>query len=841
VALSATFQADFASFTAACSRAEVSLTSFEQNAGRVESRLSRLTNSFSGTKIIQDATLMAEAVERAGGVSTLTASQLQRVSSVAAEAAEKMQKLGQEVPQGLQRLADAGKKVEPLGGIFSSVFGQFTAANLASNLVSRLTGEVSQFIETGTKLPAVEQSFIRLAIGVNETADSLLTEMHGASRGLVADFDLMQSANKALLLGLPVTAKSMGEMTAAAVALGRAMGKDATSSLDDMITALGRSSPLILDNLGLTVKLGEANEAYAAKLGKTSDQLTDAERKTAFYEAAMERARQKTQELGQQSDTFTDKIDRLWTAVENGGTRAASSINVGLGRATDSLANFVGFVAQVGVETNRTGSVFTGFYAAVQRQAQAAAESQRRFMEAAAAAGKQTEVSITPIEAYGEHLRRVAEASDGLSKEQVLMIQRGTSLGESVNQISTALGINEAAVGRVAEAFKRSTKATTDHNQAIAELSSFSADYRQTLAAMNQETVASARAWLDAGAAADTVREAYRLTEGQIKAITAARQADIEASKRQKQAIEEYVRADREAVESASKLWAEHAALVSALSGTSTDQKIADIQRWAKQEAAEFEGSKGRAQLTAAAVEGFYAALEATVQAKIKAVTVDVAALTEAASSSSQRGLQQIADKAKATYDEAVKHAGDWSDATIEEFRRTAEEAQRAADSWGTSIGGAITALPSKVDAVTASAERASKAMEAIFNPTWTVASGHLLQDMANSMSFGTGFQGVANHLDAIVRGAFRPEFRATGGPVAAGQPVVVGDGGRPELFVPNASGVIRSSVPSASGRPQILAPITITVQGSMLGTQDELARRTSEALAQRLNDLGLS
>ena len=55
----------------------------------------------------------------------------------------------------------------------------------------------------------------------------------------------------------------MADMAGAAVTLGQAMGQGPNKSLDDLITALGRSSPLILDNLGLTVKVGEANKEYA--------------------------------------------------------------------------------------------------------------------------------------------------------------------------------------------------------------------------------------------------------------------------------------------------------------------------------------------------------------------------------------------------------------------------------------------------------------------------------------------------------------------------------------------------------------------------------------------------
>src|SRR4030095_13031255 len=112
---------------------------------------------------------------------------------------------------------------------------------------------------------------------------------------------------------LPVTSASMGELAKTATVLGKAMGQDATKSLDDLITALGRSSPLILDNLGLTVKVGEANEEHAAKLGTSSSELTEAEKKLAFCQAAMEAARRKVAELGDQTKTLSELSATAWT------------------------------------------------------------------------------------------------------------------------------------------------------------------------------------------------------------------------------------------------------------------------------------------------------------------------------------------------------------------------------------------------------------------------------------------------------------------------------------------------------------------------------------------------
>lgn len=209
-------------------------------------------------------------------------------------------------------------KVAKALGVSSKSFtavAQF--AGLAAGAIASAAGAITLLGVHGGKVASMEAAFDKLSGSVGETGAAMLAASQGATRGLISDFDLMAAANKAILLGLPVTAQSMGGLAQSAVVLGRAMGQDAKKSLDDLTTALGRSSPLILDNLGLTVKVGQANEAYAAQIGKSASQLTEAEKKTAFYNAAMDAAQKKVAELGGIHLTFADRVQQGRVMVTN--------------------------------------------------------------------------------------------------------------------------------------------------------------------------------------------------------------------------------------------------------------------------------------------------------------------------------------------------------------------------------------------------------------------------------------------------------------------------------------------------------------------------------------------
>jgi hypothetical protein len=94
--------------------------------------------------------------------------------------------------------------------------------------------------------------------------------------------------------------------------------------------------------------------------------------------------------------------------------------------------------------------------------------------------------------------------------------------------------------------------------------------------------------------------------------------------------------------------------------------------------------------------------------------------------------------------------------------------------------------------------------------------------------------------------GATQIDTRATGGPVTAGMPYIVGDGGRPELFVPKQDGMILPSVPSGnggqfSGSVRTVAPLVLNFPtGSMEAALIETIRSAVAARGGTLAVLGL-
>lgn len=359
----ATFTADISQFRQSLAQATTAVTAFDRSTSQVNRDLARFGNQFSGATIQRQALTIARAISDIGGVTKLTDAELRRHGATINEALQKYQRLGQEAPASLRTIGQAidtltakaprlEAQVSTLAGLGGSLknglgalasgLGIGIGAGLGLGALTALGSTISDIAGEATRLGPLQQSFERLQGGATNAASSLLALRH-ATRGLVSEADLLQSANKASLLGLQQMGIDFAEVARIATVLGRAMGQDATKSVDDLTTALSRMSPQILDNLGLKVDLTKAYEDYAKGVKKAVDQLTEEEKKLAFAKAAMESARAKAKELGDIQLTVAEQSERIAKAFGDisaqaitAGNRSATFAGV-LGKLADAM------------------------------------------------------------------------------------------------------------------------------------------------------------------------------------------------------------------------------------------------------------------------------------------------------------------------------------------------------------------------------------------------------------------------------------------------------------------------------------------------------------------------
>lgn len=127
----------------------------------------------------------------------------------------------------------------------------------------------------------------------------------------------MLSANKAMSLGVAKNTNDFTTLMDIARIKAKNMGITTTQAYNDIVTGLGRGSAMILDNLGITVNAAQANEEYAKSIGKTVNQLTDAEKKQALVNKVVSDGKKELEAMGEVMLTDPEKRQKLIAQITN--------------------------------------------------------------------------------------------------------------------------------------------------------------------------------------------------------------------------------------------------------------------------------------------------------------------------------------------------------------------------------------------------------------------------------------------------------------------------------------------------------------------------------------------
>lgn len=188
-----------------------------------------------------------------------------------------------------------------------------------------------------------ERAFFSLAAAANQSGDDILVAMDKAAAGTISRLDLMNQANLALQLGVAKTPAEFEKLTKSAIVLGRALGKDALSSLEDLITAAGRKSVLILDNLGISADAVKNRMQGLAEVefGKGFEQLNQSQKDALFLRASLDEAAAAAERAGGNIDDLGASIERAGAGFENF-KQESGELGLILANVADDAFKFIG-------------------------------------------------------------------------------------------------------------------------------------------------------------------------------------------------------------------------------------------------------------------------------------------------------------------------------------------------------------------------------------------------------------------------------------------------------------------------------------------------------------------
>lgn len=232
---------------------------------------------------------------------------LHKISLDNADANRKMDAYTAKVQSSETKIKKSGK------GMVTS----FTAvkASIAALGIGVAVAQLDVLAQRMDRVTQANRGFEQLTRRAGLDNVELLKELKVATRGLLSEQELQIQANNALALGLDLNEQQMGELAAGATKLGRALGLDVNTAMSSLITGIGRQSRMMLDNLGIIVSAEVAQEKYAASLGRSVSSLTDAEKKTAFMNEAVEQLTKSSEALSDGNLTLAESWNKTKTAT----------------------------------------------------------------------------------------------------------------------------------------------------------------------------------------------------------------------------------------------------------------------------------------------------------------------------------------------------------------------------------------------------------------------------------------------------------------------------------------------------------------------------------------------
>lgn len=202
-------------------------------------------------------------------------------------------------------IKDLKEKLKDLGESMSNV-GQKMSVGLTLPIAGLATASLNAFKE----IEGVRVAFDRL------NDPSLLDNLRKATKNTTSDLQLMQSAVSAEKFGLSVSA--LPKLLEYARRVAKDTGQSVDYLVDSIVTGIGRKSPLILDNLGIS-----ATSLKEALGGVTMETASVAQ----VTEAVAKIAEQELKKMGADANTLSESWAKIGTVISNSLGKIGKIIN----------------------------------------------------------------------------------------------------------------------------------------------------------------------------------------------------------------------------------------------------------------------------------------------------------------------------------------------------------------------------------------------------------------------------------------------------------------------------------------------------------------------------------
>ncbi len=242
---------------------------------------------------------------------------------------------GLSASKGFSKMRDSMGGSNGLVSAYAILAANIFAATAAFNALRR-AAQIEQ-LEKGLRLvgAAAGQNLPDVANGLRDITGAAISSeqaMRATALAMSAGFRSDQ------LIQLTKVAKG------ASIALGRDMG----DALDRLVRGTAKLEPEILDELGIMVRLDDAVQDYADRLGLAAGQVTQFDRRQAFLNATIEQGLKKFEDLSQGVDSNPyDKLAASLADLQKAFINGTSAVT-GLSSAVEFASRHLASLAAVG-------------------------------------------------------------------------------------------------------------------------------------------------------------------------------------------------------------------------------------------------------------------------------------------------------------------------------------------------------------------------------------------------------------------------------------------------------------------------------------------------------------
>lgn len=380
---------------------------------------------------------------------------------------EQYKKAVDELVGKVDKLDKEQKKVGDSSDKMSATLRKVGGVIAAAFSVQQVLAFGKEVTALAAKAEGVERAFRRVG------NPQLLADLRKATRGTVTDLQLMQNAVKASNFDIPL--KNLASLFAFAQARARETGESVDFLVDSIILGIGRKSPLILDNLGISaVQLREKFKGLSAEQASVGD----------IAQAVGEIADEAMKKMGAQADTAADSMAQLEASTTN--------LKVALGKLiSEEAAGVSSFFASL---ANSLTTVIT--------------ENDRLVNELSGMSGlkilarlREEQAKLAAMEA--EATDKIGKVREVEAEKMLVNISRQKDLIATIEQLLNSKrdeGIEyEITTGKIDEAIEAYNKLNEEQKKQVISIASLNEELKVLKDALDNAEVGS-NAFFEAGA-----------------------------------------------------------------------------------------------------------------------------------------------------------------------------------------------------------------------------------------------------------------------------------------------------------------------------------------------------